>query len=223
MNIKLSFPLRGIWKVFPIPGHPKHARDFVGLSDSLKYMRKNKWHNIIKGGSIEDWYGWGSPIYAPISGKIIQAKDGWEDKTDVGFLNDFVQYFLLRKSPSPVTDDPRSVAGNFVTIESPEGFIVFMCHMKKNSIRVAPGTLIKEGEKIGEVGNSGNSLSPHLHLNVFHDIDSALTGHSLLRYLNADHLLPFTFSNILTLTKNKDWIEINNQELEIGSTIKDRI
>lgn len=215
----IAFPLRGAWKVFPIPGHPQHAYDFVGLSDALRYMRANTLSNIFWGGSVEDWHGWGRPIFAPVDGEVIQAEDGWEDRREVGFVRDFFSFFLLRRTPSPNAEDPRSVAGNFVTIKMADGRIVFMCHMKKGSVRVTPGMHVREGEKIGEVGNSGNSMSPHLHLNIFEDINPRLTGPLILHYMGGAHIAPFSFARVLRMREGT-WTEVRGEEPRKREIIK---
>jgi len=42
-------------------------------------------------------------------------------------------------------------------------------HMKKGSVVVHPGQRVAAGDKLGEVGLSGNTEFPHLHFEVRHD------------------------------------------------------
>jgi murein DD-endopeptidase MepM/ murein hydrolase activator NlpD len=38
--------------------------------------------------------------------------------------------------------------------------------MKTGSVRVKPGQKVREGQLLGQVGNTGNSSTPHLHFQV---------------------------------------------------------
>ena len=39
-----------------------------------------------------------------------------------------------------------------------------MAHMMQGSMVVAPGEMVSVGQVLGKVGNSGNTLEPHLHI-----------------------------------------------------------
>ncbi|MBX2879161.1 MAG: M23 family metallopeptidase [Granulosicoccus sp.] len=59
--------------------------------------------------------------------------------------------------------------GNVVVMEHPDSEDVFATryyHLKRNSITVSPGQNVTAGQKIGEVGSSGDSRWPHLHFEV---------------------------------------------------------
>jgi len=43
---------------------------------------------------------------------------------------------------------------------------VLLCHLRNGSLLVKKGDAVRAGQKIGEVGNSGNSIQPHLHIQV---------------------------------------------------------
>lgn len=54
--------------------------------------------------------------------------------------------------------------GNFIQIKHADGVLTAYGHCSK--IQVAVGDTVKKGDKIGEVGNTGNSTGPHLHFEV---------------------------------------------------------
>ena len=57
-----------------------------------------------------------------------------------------------------------AIAGNYVLIETADGGpVVGVMHLRSGSIRVSAGQRVREGEQIGECGNSGNSSEPHVH------------------------------------------------------------
>ncbi len=55
--------------------------------------------------------------------------------------------------------------GNYVIIKGDDGTKYLYAHML-DELMVAAGDEVKKGQKIGAVGNSGNSTGPHLHLGV---------------------------------------------------------
>ncbi len=62
--------------------------------------------------------------------------------------------------------DIRPNAGNYVMIQAKEGYIVFLAHLRNHSICLSEGDTVRQGDIIGQVGNSGNSSMPHLHMKL---------------------------------------------------------
>ncbi|HEV7731880.1 MAG TPA: peptidoglycan DD-metalloendopeptidase family protein [Candidatus Binatia bacterium] len=60
--------------------------------------------------------------------------------------------------------------GNSVVLDLGEGRFALYAHLQPGSVRVRAGDRVKRGQVLGLVGNSGNSVAPHLH---FHVMDSA--------------------------------------------------
>ncbi|WP_261663690.1 peptidoglycan DD-metalloendopeptidase family protein [Deinococcus sp. Marseille-Q6407] len=56
------------------------------------------------------------------------------------------------------------VRGGLVVIDHGAGLLSMYFHMSK--IEVAPGQTVKRGQKVGEVGSTGYSTGPHLHLEM---------------------------------------------------------
>ena len=54
--------------------------------------------------------------------------------------------------------------GNFIMID--HGNNLASCYGHCSKITVALGTVIKKGDKIGEIGSTGNSTGPHLHFEI---------------------------------------------------------
>lgn len=55
-------------------------------------------------------------------------------------------------------------AGNYIVIEDETGYTTHYMHLSVRSVSV--GDVVKHGDIIGEVGSTGNSTGPHLHLGV---------------------------------------------------------
>jgi len=98
---------------------------------------------------LEEYAIFGDAIYPPCEGVVVRVED---------WLPDLV----------PPAVDRAHVAGNFVMLEcGPEDDVqVLLAHMRSNSVKVHPGDYVTLDTKLGEVGNSGNSGEPHLHIHA---------------------------------------------------------
>lgn len=94
-------------------------------------------------------YGiYGVSVYSPVNGEIVAIHDGEDDI-------------------EPQTESFSSLEGNHIYIKV-EGtdFYLLMNHFKKNSINLKNGDQVKIGDYLGQVGNSGATSEPHLHIHV---------------------------------------------------------
>ena len=97
--------------------------------------------------SLASYYCWDQPILAPADGTVVAAEDGNPD--------------------FPIGDSaPDNAAGNVVVIDIGENHFVQLAHLRQGSVAVTVGQLVSTGDVLGRCGNSGNSLEPHLHLQV---------------------------------------------------------
>lgn len=56
--------------------------------------------------------------------------------------------------------------GNAIIIDHGNDWETQYCHLKQNSLEVYRGKPVKAGDKIGEIGLSGDAMFPHLHFEV---------------------------------------------------------
>jgi murein DD-endopeptidase MepM/ murein hydrolase activator NlpD len=90
-------------------------------------------------------------LIAAARGTVVIARDGIPD--------------------SPPPHDPPApplagLTGNYVTLRIGPGIYLIYAHMKPGSVRVHVGDHVQRGQLLGALGNSGNSATPHLHLQV---------------------------------------------------------
>ncbi|MCI5109620.1 MAG: M23 family metallopeptidase [Marivita sp.] len=71
----------------------------------------------------------------------------------------------------PGTDLNGQECGNAVRINRGNGYQSVYCHMKLGSVRVTPGQRVVKGQLLGEVGLSGLTNYPHLHLTITQGAD----------------------------------------------------
>lgn len=94
----------------------------------------------------------GAPIVAPCAGEVATARDGMPDQ------------------PAGVSD-LSVMAGNHVILQC-EGYEVLLAHLRESSVSVVPGQHVQVGDHLGEVGNTGATDEPHLHVSVQRAIGS---------------------------------------------------
>ncbi len=103
----------------------------------------------------EDFFGWGQPLRAPAAGAVADFHNGQPDNNVIGSEN-------LWK-PGDVRNAPMDGYGNYVLIDHGGGEFSLLAHLRAGSVNVRKGDLIRAGQVIAQVGNSGSSLGPHLH------------------------------------------------------------
>ncbi len=178
--IIVDFPLRGEWIAPNTPGTkvPSHgtdlfgeryAYDFVGIdpkSRSTRFYRPNPLHYLILGVRLQDCFGWGQPIFSATAGTVVRVEDGWPERDPVYLPRDLLVIFSnARAVNAKQAVDLRSLSGNFIIIESSDGYAVY-AHAQTGSICVSPGDRVVPGQRLAHVGHSGNSTAPHLHFQL---------------------------------------------------------
>jgi len=85
------------------------------------------------------------------------------DATVVTVVNEFEDQ-VPGELPQGIT--LAEVDGNHVVLDLGGGRFAFYAHLIKDSITVEVGEQVTRGQVLGQVGNTGNSLAPHLHFHV---------------------------------------------------------
>jgi murein DD-endopeptidase MepM/ murein hydrolase activator NlpD len=98
--------------------------------------------------------------------------------------------------------------GNSIVLDIGGGNYLNYAHMQKGSLKVKLGDKVKRGDVVGLVGNTGNSVAPHLHV---HLMDSPLpVASSGLPYT----ISSFTISGVTVSTEAFDKAEAEGTVLE---------
>ena len=123
------------------------AIDYIQLVDGRFY--------IGDGTRNSDWHGFGAGIHSVSQGKVVWAADRLPDVPPFTNLPD-----------NPTVNDPVQFCGNGVVIKMRKRVFGHYCHMKPGSVRVDVGQRVRTGQKLGLLGNSGNTSGAHLHFGL---------------------------------------------------------
>ncbi len=136
------------------------------------------------GGStdLSSYYIFGAPLLAPADGIVTSVVDGLADQ-QIG------------------STDRENAAGNHVVIDISGGRYILLAHARQGSVRVAVGDRITAGQTIAEVGNSGGSTEPHIHIQAFNLPSFELAATDLAELLRTARTFPLVFQGVV-LTRN---------------------
>ena len=178
---KLTFPLKGEWTIYqggPLVSENEHATsinerfayDIVQLNAGQMFT-----HN---GANNEEWFAFGQPVLADASGTVVTVMKDYADN-------------------APYHPDKDAKHGNLVVIDHGDGEFSVLSHLKNRSVTVKSGDHVKAGEKIGEVGNSGDSQFPRLEYSLQNSAD-----------LNGSQGLPAAFEHLKVNGKHAKDVEL---------------
>src|SRR5690625_4909328 len=156
-TIKLVFPLKnGTYYV----GHGgsntfmNYHSDYLPQKYALDILKLNKIGARAKGlypKELHKYAIYEDGLYSPCNGKVLETRGHLPDLT-------------------PPEKDPENALGNYIYL-SCEGIdaVIYMSHMQENSVIAEDGAMIQVGEKVGTIGNTGNTTEPHLHIHAEKD------------------------------------------------------
>jgi murein DD-endopeptidase MepM/ murein hydrolase activator NlpD len=173
-------PFRGTWTAHNAARTPwnhhfnnvqqRFAVDWVQVEGGRTYRTDGK--------TNADYYAYGQDALAPAAGTVAIVVDG------------------VPENPRPGERDPYHVCGNEVVIDLGNGEYALLCHLIPGSIPIRPGDKVASGQRVGRIGNSGNSTEPHLHFQV-----------NTSPRLIAAQSMPAPFAHVLVDGKPRDGYE----------------
>ncbi len=218
----VSFPLQGIYISPNTPGTkvPSHgtadfgeayAIDFVMIQDNDKLKkpyRKSFFEYLFKGLQLSDFYGWGQTVYSPVSGEVIELENSVSERNPVNIVQDYKNTINVTNEYIKNGASPKIITGNYVMIKVNENTFALLAHLRKGSINVVVGQEISVYDVIGQLGHSGNSTMPHLHMQFMNSKD----------YKVAEGL-PFVFESYEVKVDSK-WVKVYKSVPKVQDIIR---
>ncbi|MBL7480900.1 M23 family metallopeptidase [Legionella bononiensis] len=145
-----------------------HGSYYLAQRFAIDWVRIDEKGNVFMPGTDrqlnENYLDYGVSIYSATDGTITRVR------------NEF-----LDNAPGQIPIEVQNVdnaCGNEITVEMSNGHYAHYCHLKPDSMTVKAGDKVYQGQLIAALGNSGNSMGPHLHFHIS-DNDSPLGSEGL--------------------------------------------
>jgi Peptidase family M23 len=120
----------------------RYAYDLVKVGDEGKRYEGD-------GRTLVSYHAFGQPVLAPADGLVVAARDGSRD--------------YPRPGSGSIDWRASDFRGNHVVLRHEGEIYSLVAHLRRGSVRVRPGDVVHQGERLGECGNSGHSTEPHIH------------------------------------------------------------
>jgi hypothetical protein len=144
---KLKLPFSGQWLVYQ-GGHgvfnngyqmsedQQFAMDFVLLKNGIPFEGDAT--------TNEQFYCFGQPVLAPADGTVVRVVN------DIG-------------DNAPGKPSQETPNGNMILMSHGNNEYSLLTNLKQNSVKLKHGDAVKQGDPVGECGNSGGSAVPKVH------------------------------------------------------------
>lgn len=166
-------PVRGRWVALnspadKVPSHGVHAYGQTYAIDILHPAPADAPTTLGWGLGLRDpesFSCFGEPVYAVAPGTVVAARGGLRDQRSrsswPAILWMTIVEGLLRELAGP-----PFVLGNHVVLDHGDGSFSAYAHLRHDSLRGAVGDHVEAGQQLAEVGNTGNTTEPHLHVQL---------------------------------------------------------
>jgi hypothetical protein len=132
---------------------PVNGRLFIAQRYAVDWEQLDAGGRIYAGAkeNLESYTIFGKPVLAVADAVVSSVTDGLSEQTPGAY-------------PTDISLDAAD--GNAVTLDLGQRHFAIYAHMQAHSIKVHPGEHVRRGQVLGLVGNSGNSVAPHLHFQI---------------------------------------------------------
>lgn len=189
--IEYDFPLRGTWYIGAsgtLHSHHRWAAMEEFALDILQVAERSKSYKTT-GLTSQDYFAFGQDVIAVADGTVVEAADKYADddaklKQENETYDQYDQRIQSEQMQS-LAQDPYTVAGNYIVIRHNDSEYSMYAHLKKGSVKIKKGDVIRRGQVIASVGNTGSSTEPHLHFQLQDSSDPLRSRALPVRFRNA--------------------------------------
>lgn len=197
-------PVEGQWMMQAIPGVQSHHRFNPSTEFAVDFFKLGPDGHVSHGDTLEatHYYGFGSSVLAAAAGTVVAViSDQTQDRAALAHkTGESVASYGARVETYHMATMRKNFraanAGNLITIRHEQNGVTEYSsygHLRSGSVRVKPGDHVSQGEVIGEVGDTGDSPTVHLHFQLNAGAD-AFTSKSL----------PVSFANLSAVDGNDE-------------------
>ncbi|MFO7591787.1 MAG: M23 family metallopeptidase [Acidimicrobiia bacterium] len=203
-RVKYGIPVEGTWlmKATPSTGVLDHHRFGVSNEFGVDFLRLGPQGEVFRneGKQASDYFSYGERVLAAADGRVVavqsaEAQDPFRFHPKEGETDERFRERQLRELRAALDGDVgRWAAGNSIVIEHADGEYSAYLHLKEHGVLVKEGDVVRRGQHIADVGNTGDSFGAHLHFQVI-DRPDLVRGRSL----------PFEFEDLGMSLSEPGW------------------
>jgi hypothetical protein len=104
------------------------------------------------GSKLSEHFAFGAVVRSATAGVVTSSRDGRPEQ-------------IPFKDATGITEN-LDFPGNYVTIRVHRGLYAFYAHFQPGTVAVKVGERVRVGQRLGILGNTGNSGAPHLHFGL---------------------------------------------------------
>ncbi|RPK94453.1 MULTISPECIES: M23 family metallopeptidase [Streptomyces] len=112
-----------------------------------------------------DFPAFGAPLFAVADATVVRARDGQRDHLSRNSLPGLFYLMLIEGGVRDMLGASR-IIGNHVILDLGDSTYAVYAHVQRGSLQVKAGDTVRAGQRLGRVGNSGNTTEPHLHFHL---------------------------------------------------------
>lgn len=139
------------------------ALDIISVGEDGRSFRTD-------GAGNGDFYADGTDVLAAADGKVVRLITGAKEEPPLLRRKDETMeaYYgrIGQRQLANVALGAAGLLGDSIVIDHGNGEYSVYAHLKRNSMLVKNGDMVRKGQLIAKLGSSGNSTEPHLHFQV---------------------------------------------------------
>ena len=186
--VTIVSPLSEEWYVFQggraelvnyhyVTSAQRHAFDIVQIVDDRTHPPGST--------DLDSYHIFGAPLLAPASGVVTSVVDDLADQP-IG------------------SADYEHQAGNHLVLDIGQGRYLMLAHLREGSITVEVGDRVTAGQVIAQVGNSGNTTEPHVHIQALNLPSFELANEDIVELLRTVRTYPLVLRDVILLRNGSE-------------------
>lgn len=195
--VEVPSPVRGRWQALNSPGSkvPSHGLRAYGQAYAMDMLHPRAPDASASipwsGGRREptEFACFGEPVLAVGDGTVVATSSGQRDHRSRESWPALL-WMLVAEGFVRELGGVGFVLGNHVVVDHGDGTFAVYAHLQRGSVVPGVGDPVRAGDRLGLVGNSGNTTEPHLHLHLMDRAVPTAAAGVPFRWSDAEPPLP---------------------------------
>jgi hypothetical protein len=180
---EVAAPVRGRWIVINGPGTavPSHGVKAYGQTYAADLLQPSPDAPAKIGWSFrtrapESYACFGAPVLAMADGTVVRVTGFWRDHRSRDTWPPLLWMMTIEAFAREMAG-ASAILGNHVIVRHDDNTFSVYAQLRRRSIKVRAGDRVTAGQPLAQVGNSGNTSEPHLHVQLMdHPVPTAAAG-----------------------------------------------